>query len=79
MARVKANMAASAGPAGPPHMTHADGPEATPGGGGNEYLGFRVTPEFRRRMRMFAAQHDMRLQQVLVEAFEALVRETGGE
>jgi len=54
-------------------------PEAAASGTENEYLGFRVPADFRRRMRMFAAKHDMRLQQVLMEAFEALVREKGGE
>lgn len=51
-------------------------PEA-PEGGAGQPLNFRVTPEFRRRFRQYALDHDMRLSAVLIEAFEALVREGG--
>ncbi len=39
-----------------------------------ENLNFRVPNEFRRRFRGYAASHDMKLNEVLYEAFEALLR-----
>ena len=36
-------------------------------------LNFRVPNEFRRRFRTYAAEHDMKLNEVLYEAFEALL------
>lgn len=34
-------------------------------------LNFRVTPAFRREFKMFAAAHDLKLNQLLHRAFEA--------
>ena len=39
-------------------------------------LTFRVSPEFRRRFRTFAAERDMKQNELLQAAFEALLRET---
>jgi hypothetical protein len=36
----------------------------------NEPLNFRVTAEFRRRFRMFAAAHDLKLNELLRRAFD---------
>ena len=36
-------------------------------------LNFRVPAEFRRRFRGYAASHDLKLNEVLIKAFEALV------
>lgn len=38
-----------------------------------EPLNFRVPMEFRRRFRRYAADHDMKLNEVLYRAFEALL------
>jgi hypothetical protein len=38
----------------------------------NSPLNFRVTSAFRREFRMYAADHGLRLNEVLVEAFRAL-------
>ena len=48
------------------------------GGGGNgEPMNFRVDPDFRRRFRLYAVNHGMKLTEVLLAAFEALEREAG--
>jgi len=39
-----------------------------------ENLNFRVPNEFRRRFRGYAASHDMKLNEVLYRAFEALLQ-----
>ena len=39
-----------------------------------ENLNFRVPNEFRRRFRGYAASHDMKLNEVLYKAFEALLQ-----
>lgn len=36
-------------------------------------LNFRVPAEFRRRFRGYAASHDLKLNEVLIRAFDALV------
>ncbi len=41
-----------------------------------ENLNFRVPNEFRRRFRGYAASHDMKLNEVLYKAFEALLQTT---
>ena len=38
-----------------------------------ENLNFRVPKEFRRRFRTYAAQHDMKLNELLLAAFDALL------
>ena len=42
-------------------------------GGEGEPLNFRVSTEFRRRFKTYAAQHDMKLKDLLYKAFEAYV------
>lgn len=42
-------------------------------GGEGEPLNFRVSAEFRRRFKTYAAQHDMKLKDLLYKAFEAYV------
>lgn len=44
---------------------------------GSEPLNFRVTPDFRRRFKVAAAEHGLKLNALLVEAFEAWQREKG--
>ena len=39
-------------------------------------LNFRVPAEFRRRFRGYAASHDLKLNEVLLKAFDALVHAT---
>ncbi len=39
-----------------------------------ENLNFRVPNEFRRRFRGYAASHDLKLNEVLYKAFEALLQ-----
>ena len=39
-------------------------------------LNFRVSTEFRRRFRGYAASHDLKLNEVLIRAFDALVKTT---
>jgi hypothetical protein len=41
---------------------------------GNEPLTFKVSAAFKREFRRYAVDHDLRLNQVLVQAFEALKR-----
>jgi hypothetical protein len=55
-------------PAAPPPAAAARGEEA------GQPLNFRVSPDFRRRFRRYAAEHDLRLSQLLVLAFEAYVQ-----
>ena len=43
----------------------------------SEPLNFRVTKAFRRRFRTYAAAHDMRLNELLYQAFEALEKSHG--
>ena len=40
------------------------------GGANNAPLNFRVSPELRRRFRMFAAAHDLKLNELLRLAFD---------
>ena len=47
----------------------ADEPKAS----GGEPLNFRVPADFRRRFKTYAAQHDMKLNELLYKAFEAYV------
>ena len=49
------------------------------GGGDLVNLNFRVPAEFHRRAKMFAAEHDLLLVDMLVEAFELYYREHGAE
>ena len=42
-------------------------------GGEGEPLNFRVSAEFRRRFKTYAAQNDMKLKDLLYKAFEAYV------
>jgi hypothetical protein len=42
-------------------------------GSGGEPLNFRVPADFRRRFKTYAAQHDMKLNELLYKAFEAYV------
>ena len=44
-----------------------------PKGSGGEPLNFRVPADFRRRFKTYAAQHDMKLNELLYKAFEAYV------
>ena len=48
-------------------------PRARPVNQYGEPLNFRVPMEFRRRFRRYAADHDMKLNEVLYRAFEALL------
>ena len=48
-------------------------PRARPLNQYGEPLNFRVPMEFRRRFRRYAADHDMKLNEVLYKAFEALL------
>ncbi len=45
----------------------------------HEPLTFKVPSELKRRFRHYAAEHDMRLNQVLARAMDALERETKGK
>jgi len=49
-------------------------PRAAAAAVGNEPLTFKVSADFKREFRRYAADHDLRLNQVLVRAFEALKR-----
>lgn len=58
-----------------PHLIGTKGKveRPTPGAAtANEPLTFKVSAEFKRRFRRYAVDHDLRLNQVLVRAFEAL-------
>jgi hypothetical protein len=39
---------------------------------GRAYLSFRVTPEFKREFKTYAASHDVSMTDLLVMAFQAL-------
>lgn len=51
-------------------------PESDPAAGPSrsEPLNFRVTPAFRRRFKVYAAEHDLTLSELLERAFDALER-----
>lgn len=58
-----------------PHLIGTKGKVGRPTPGAataNEPLTFKVSAEFKRRFRRYAVDHDLRLNQVLVRAFEAL-------
>jgi hypothetical protein len=60
-----------------PHLIGAKGKVERPrpaSAAGNEPLTFKVSAEFKREFRRYAVDHDLRLNQVLVRAFEALKR-----
>lgn len=50
----------------------ADAPAMTTGR--SEPLNFRVTADFRRRFKVYAAEHDLSLSELLEKAFDALER-----
>ncbi len=64
--------AAPAMPAGEPPATTA-GQRDT----GGQPLNFRVPETFRREFKTYAAQHDMKLNELLRRSFEALRRQNG--
>jgi len=53
--------------------TRAVAPAAASEGSGQP-LNFRVPSEFRRRFKTYAAQHDMKLNELLFKAFEDYAR-----
>ena len=58
-----------------PHLSGTKGKVGRPTSGAsaaNEPLTFKVSADFKRRFRRYAVDHDLRLNQVLVLAFEAL-------
>ena len=62
---------------GPSQVAQEVAPEVAKGA--TQYgvnLNFRVTAEFRRRFRGYAASHDLKLNEVLIKAFDALVQNT---
>jgi hypothetical protein len=46
--------------------------DANPDEAGNAPLNFKVSPEFRREFKTYAAQHNKKLKQLLYESFAAL-------
>lgn len=50
--------------------TRAGAAPATASEGSGQPLNFRVPGEFRRRFKTYAAQHDMKLNELLFKAFE---------
>lgn len=50
--------------------TRATTPTASPDEGNSLPLNFRVPGDFRRRFKMFAAAHDMKLNELLFKAFD---------
>jgi hypothetical protein len=72
--------AASATAGVPPRSTPtaaAAKPPAAPSDRRTEPLNFRVSADFRRRFRVYAASHDMSLSELLEAAFEALEKRGG--
>ncbi|NYZ17981.1 hypothetical protein HL658_36040 [Azospirillum sp. RWY-5-1] len=69
--------------AGVPPRAEADAPaapapaKATEKSDRTEPLNFRVSPEFRRRFRVYAAANDMSLSELLEKAFDALEKREG--
>jgi predicted HicB family RNase H-like nuclease len=53
--------------------------QADPKGRRDTPLNFRVSPEFRRAFRTFAAQNDMKLNELLIAAFEEYASRHGGQ
>lgn len=51
--------------------TRAPATASAEGKGTGEPLNFRVPADFRRRFKTYAAQHDMKLNELLYKAFEA--------
>lgn len=61
-----------------PHLIGTKGKVGRPTSGAstaNEPLTFKVSAEFKREFRRYAVDHDLRLNQVLVRAFEALEKQ----
>lgn len=50
---------------------------AAQGDAGGQPLNFRVSETFRREFKTYAAQHDMKLNELLRRSFEALRRQNG--
>ena len=68
-------LVATKGPAAPtkdmPTRAAAPATAEEDKGGEGEPLNFRVSAEFRRRFKTYAAQNDMKLKDLLYKAFEA--------
>ena len=62
-------------PAGEPTPPPQLGPR---GGDVGQPLNFRVSDAFRREFKTYAAQHGMKLNELLRRSFEALRRQSGG-
>lgn len=71
MVGLSGDMIATTAPARQPEPDATQ--KAAPGGGAGEPLNFRVTPEFRRQFRQYALDHNKKLSEVLVTAFQSLI------
>lgn len=61
--------AATATPGVPPRSVEAAASQSR-----TEPLNFRVTADFRRRFKVYAAEHDLSLSELLEKAFDVLAR-----
>ncbi len=77
--RIAPAPAAVAQPATAPAMPVAErvATKAAQGDAGGQPLNFRVPETFRREFKTYAAQHDMKLNELLRRSFEALRRQNG--
>ena len=62
-------------------LPRAAAPDATPAAADNDRndapLNFRVSADFRREFKTYAAQHDLKLNELLRRAFDAYKRQEG--
>ena len=69
----------AADPALPPAPEQAPAPAPSEDGDRNDApLNFRVSPAFRREFKTYAAQHDLKLNELLRRAFDVYKRKEGG-
>ncbi len=79
-AALSASLVAVKGSAAPaPDMPGRAAPAAAPAAdtGGGMPLNFRVPENFRREFKVYAAQHGLKLNELLRRSFEAFRRENG--
>ncbi len=61
----------------PPRSSVVEAPKMEPDAAGLQPLNFRVSAEFRREFKTYAAAHDMKLNELLKRAFESYRKQKG--
>lgn len=78
-AELSAGLVAIKGQAAPANdmPSRASAPSKQKPEAGQDPLNFRVSPEFRREFKTYAAAHDLKLNELLVKCFESFRKQQG--